>query len=398
MGTEQNINERTDEVRRTDGKTKKGWSKFLVVILILSIVGGSSAGVSYFMLEKYFNQNGYGIKSSERYSNSTFYDGTEKSIVEIADEVGGSIVGITTKVSYRDWLNNLRTVEGAGSGIIFKIDTDFVYILTNNHVVDDADELLVEFNEDMLVEATIVGSDADTDVGVIKVALEKIDSGSAGKLKPVVLGDSDSIKVGETAITIGNPLGYKNTITVGVISALDRNLGSTNSLNLIQTDAAINPGNSGGALVNTRGEVIGMNTIKIADTKVEGIGFALPVNDVKPIVDELLTYGYISKPVLGIAGRSIDEELSKLYDLPIGILVLGIYKDSGADLIGIERGDLIVAINDISVNSINELSNYLSSYKSGDIVDVKVMRKGSQVMIFKLKLNDRSELKDLILN
>lgn len=395
MREEENFNERTNEITRTDGKTKKGWAKFIVAILILSIVGGSASGVSYYMLEKYFNQRGVVIKSD---SSGTFYDGTEKSIVEIANEVGGSIVGITTKVIYRDWLNNLRTVEGAGSGIIFKIDTDFVYILTNNHVVDDADELLVEFNEDMLVEATIVGSDADTDIGVIKVALEKIDSGSAGKLKPVVLGDSDSIKVGETAITIGNPLGYKNTITVGVISALDRNLGATNALNLIQTDAAINPGNSGGALVNIRGEVIGMNTIKISDTKVEGIGFALPVNEVKPIVDELLDYGYVSKPVLGIAGRSIDEELSKLYDLPMGILVLGVYKDSGADRIGIERGDLVVSINDTSVSSIRELSDYLTNYKSGDIVDVKVLREGSEEMIFKLKLIDRSELKDLMLN
>ncbi|MGB3368654.1 MAG: trypsin-like peptidase domain-containing protein, partial [Acidaminobacteraceae bacterium] len=214
----------------------------------------------------------------------------------------------------------------------------------------------------------------------------------------VVFGDSSSIKVGETAIAIGNPLGYKNTITVGVISALDRNLGATNSLNLIQTDAAINPGNSGGALVNIRGEVIGMNTIKISDTKVEGIGFALPVNEIKAIVDELLEFGYVLKPVLGIAGRYIDEELSKLYDLPMGILVLGVYKDSGADRIGIKRGDLVVAINDTSVTSIKELSDYLTNYKSGDIVDVKVLREGSEEKIFRLKLVDRSELKELILN
>lgn len=395
MSDEQNFNERTNEFVKSEKKQKKGWARFIVAILILSLVGGSASGVSYYMLEKYFNQDESSIKIE---SNTAFDNGTEKSIVDIAEEVGGSIVGITTKISYRDWLNNLRTVEGAGSGIIFKIDTQFVYILTNNHVVDDADELLVEFNEDMLVEATVVGSDADTDIGIIKVALKNIDSGSAGELKAVVFGDSSSIKVGETAIAIGNPLGYKNTITVGVISALDRNLGATNSLNLIQTDAAINPGNSGGALVNIRGEVIGMNTIKISDTKVEGIGFALPVNEIKAIVDELLEFGYVLKPVLGIAGRYIDEELSKLYDLPMGILVLGVYKDSGADRIGIKRGDLVVAINDTSVTSIKELSDYLTNYKSGDIVDVKVLREGSEEKIFRLKLVDRSELKELILN
>lgn len=396
MREEEYIEEKYESSKR-NMKKKNGWGKFIVGILILAIVGGSASGVSYFMIERYFDQNN-NVEMKASTSSTEFYDGSEKSIVDIADEVGASIVGITTKVSYRDWLNNLRTAEGAGSGIIFKIDTDFVYILTNNHVVDDADELLVEFNEDMLVEATMVGTDADTDIGLIKVALKNIDTESAGRLKAVVFGDSDSIRVGETVITIGNPLGYKNTITVGVVSALDRNLGATNSLNLIQTDAAINPGNSGGALVNTRGEVIGMNTIKISDTKVEGIGFALPLNEVKPIVDELLAYGYVSKPVLGVAGRSIDEELSKLYDLPMGILVLGIYKDSGADRIGIERGDLIISVNENSVNSIRELSNYLSDYKSGDIVDVKVLREGSEEMIFKLKLTDRSELKELIVN
>ncbi|MGB3366843.1 MAG: trypsin-like peptidase domain-containing protein, partial [Acidaminobacteraceae bacterium] len=180
MSDEQNFNERTNEFVKSEKKQKKGWARFIVAILILSLVGGSASGVSYYMLEKYFNQDESSIKIE---SNTAFDNGTEKSIVDIAEEVGGSIVGITTKISYRDWLNNLRTVEGAGSGIIFKIDTQFVYILTNNHVVDDADELLVEFNEDMLVEATVVGSDADTDIGIIKVALKNIDSGSAGELK-----------------------------------------------------------------------------------------------------------------------------------------------------------------------------------------------------------------------
>lgn len=396
MKEEGNINSTNENISKSSSQRSRG-AKFIVAILVFSLVGGSSAGLTYYMIENYFNQSDdISLNAKAENNLNSFYNGEEKSIVEIADEVGGSIVGITTKINYKDWLNNERTVEGAGSGIIYKIDMDFVYILTNNHVVGDADELLVEFNEDMLVDATIVGSDRDSDVGVIKVALSKINEESAGKLKPVVFGDSDNVKVGETAITIGNPLGYKNTITVGVISALDRNLGRSNSLNLIQTDAAINPGNSGGALVNNRGEVIGMNTIKISDTKVEGIGFALPINEVEVIVDELLAYGYISKPVLGIAGKEIDDELAKLYDMPKGILVAAIYKDSGAHKIDIKRGDVIVAINDRTINNVSELSKYLMNYKSGDVVDVKVIRENVGELIFKLKLSDRSELSELI--
>lgn len=373
--------------------------------MVFSLVGGSAAGAGYYIAEDYFGRHPMALGQNYQENNtiidnateiSTFYDGKEKSIVSIAEEVGGSIVGITTKISYRDWFNNVRTSEGAGSGIIFKKDASNVYILTNNHVVDAADELLVEFNEDMLVEATLVGADEATDIGIIKVGIEDIKPSLITDIKPVVFGNSDNIKVGETAIAIGNPLGYKNTVTVGVISALDRKLDDANVLSLIQTDAAINPGNSGGALVNSRGEVIGMNTIKISDTQVEGIGFALPINEIKSIIDDLLVYGYVAKPVLGIAGRDIDEELSQLYELPIGIVVMGVYKDSAAHRVGIQRGDVIIAINDVHMETIKELSEYLSNFESGDIVRVKLIRDGTEKIEYKVKLTDKSKLKELI--
>lgn len=382
---------------------REGWTRFLVAIVILSLVGGGAAGVGYYIAESYLRGNPIGAGTNYFQANTeldntkeiaAFYDGTEKSIVSISEEVGSSIVGITTKISYRDWFNNVRTSEGAGSGIIFKRDAEAIFILTNNHVVDEADELLVEFSEDMLVKAQLVGTDEATDIGVIKVLIENLDADMKDKVKPVVFGNSDAIKVGESAIAIGNPLGYKNTVTVGVISALDRKLDDANILSLIQTDAAINPGNSGGALVNSRGEVIGMNTIKISDTQVEGIGFALPINEVKPIIDDLILYGYVSKPVLGIAGRDIDEELSELYELPIGIVVMGVYKDSAAESAGIKRGDVIIGINDVQMNTIRELTDYLSTYTVGDTVTVKIVRDGKEKIEYDVKLIDKRQLKE----
>lgn len=393
------------KIKEMPKKSHNGWTKFLIAVVIISLLGGGMAGAGYYLAERYFLQRpiqmGNNYSETNTIINNTkeiaaFYDGTEKTVVSIAEEVGGSIVGITTKVRYRDWFNNLQTSEGAGSGIIFKKDAESIYILTNNHVVDDADELMVEFYEDQLVEATLVGTDQATDIGVIKVTIAGMDQNLAAKIKPVVFGNSENIKVGETAIAIGNPLGYKNTVTVGVISALDRKLDDANVLSLIQTDAAINPGNSGGALVNSRGEVIGMNTIKISDTQVEGIGFALPINEIKPIIDDLIAYGFVSKPVLGIAGRDIDEELSQLYELPIGVVIMGVYEGSGAQRVGIKRGDVIIGVDDIRIESIKELTDYLSSHEVNDIVKIKLIRDGKERIEYDVKLTDKSELGNLI--
>lgn len=397
--------EKNTETKDSHKNNKNGWTKFLVAIVIISLLGGGMAGAGYYLAESYFSQRPIQIGNNYSETNTVinnaeeiaaFYDGAEKTVVSIAEEVGGSIVGITTKVSYRDWFNNLRTSEGAGSGIVFKKDTESIYILTNNHVVDAADELMVEFYEDQLVEAKLVGADEATDIGVIKVNIADIDQNLANKIRPVVFGNSDNIKVGETAIAIGNPLGYKNTVTVGVISALDRKLDDANVLSLIQTDAAINPGNSGGALVNSRGEVIGMNTIKISDTQVEGIGFALPINEIKPIIDDLIAYGFVSKPVLGIAGRDIDEELSKLYELPIGVVIMGVYEGSGAHRVGIKRGDVIIGVDDLHIESIKELTDYLSDHQVNDSVKVKLIRDGKEKIEYDVKLTDKSELGNLI--
>jgi serine protease Do len=318
------------------------------------------------------------------------YDGNEKSIVDIVETVGPSIVGITSEVQYRDFFNNLQVSEGAGSGVIFNIDSDYIYILTNNHVVEDASELLVEVKEDVMVDAEIVGKDAMTDLAVVKVKRSDVPIDIMANLSPVVLGDSDKVQVGETAIAIGNPLGYNKTVTVGVISAIGREV-SQNTLAMLQTDAAINPGNSGGALVNNRGEVIGINSVKISDTSVEGIGFAIPINSAKPIVSQIIQNGYVSRPFLGISGQTVDQQLSEIYGLPIGVYVANVVPGAPADKAGLQRGDVIIAVEGVNTFDWETLTNKLQEYSVGDKVSLTVVREGPKKVEVNVTLADRND-------
>ncbi len=376
-------------------KKKNRTGRLLVVVtLILALVGGTTIGTTYYFLDQYFGGKipVQTTKANPNYTSvSTAYQQPEegRSTVDIVEEVGPSIVAITKQVAYRDWANNVIYSPGGGSGVIFKIDADQIYILTNNHVIDEADELSVEFHgSDHMAEAMVIGSDAGTDLGVITVAKSELTEAELTRLSPARFGDSDALRVGEPAIAIGSPLGYNNTVTVGVISALNRILDGANDLALVQTDAAINPGNSGGALVNNRGEVIGINTIKIADTRVEGIGFAIPINSAEPIIDELIEKGYVSRPYLGIYGRNIDEELGELYELPIGVYVSRTIEGEGAARAGIRSGDVIIGIDEDRIETLEDLSRALEDNDVGDKVAVKVIRNQTEKRTFEVTLGD----------
>ncbi len=372
-------------------KEKKRGRVLASVLAILLIAGGAfGVGLEY----------GGGSKPSiPFYEASTSisdvvkpvgYDGAVKNTVDIVEMVGPSIVGITSKVQYRDFFNNLQVSEGAGSGVIFNIDSDDVYIMTNNHVVADASELLVELSEDNMVDAEIVGKDAMTDLAIIKVSRSDIPIDIMTDLSPVVLGDSDKVKVGETAIAIGNPLGYNNTVTVGVISAIGREV-SQNSLAMLQTDAAINPGNSGGALVNNRGEVIGINSVKISDTSVEGIGFAIPINEAKPIVSQIIEKGYVARPFLGISGQTVDEQLSEIYGLPLGIYVASVVPGAPAEQAGLVRGDMIIGVNGVKTYTWETMTEELQKYGVGDEITLTIVREGPKKVEVTVKLADRND-------
>jgi serine protease Do len=371
-------------------KTSKA-AKVIIAVALCGIVAGGAfqVGIQYGEKLGYENNipNYYGSDSenSAKYAN---YDEDQNSVVEIVKLAGSGVVGITSKVAYRDFFDNIQMSSGQGSGVIFKVNSEGVYILTNQHVIDGAKELIVEILPDKVFPAIVVGSDTSTDLAVIKIKKDEIDDNVYKNIKPLVFGDSDALKVGEKAIAIGNPLGYNDTVTVGYISALGREIKSKNSLKLIQTDAAINPGNSGGALVNDKGEVIGINTIKIAEEGVEGLGFSIPINSAKPIVDELIKNGYVSRPFMGISGSNISEEAADVYEVPIGIVVRDVYDNSGAYKAGMQRGDIIVSVDGEIMTDMEDLKEIINSKSVGDELKVELVRDGKEKIEVNVILED----------
>lgn len=310
---------------------------------------------------------------------------SDNPVVEIAEKVGPAVVGITNKsiITYRDWFFGdiyTQEQEGYGSGIIL---SDEGYIVTNAHVVEGAEKLYVVFQGEKQVEAQLVGMDTTSDVAVVKVDTEDLKDVKYAVAK---LGDSDQVRPGELAVAIGNPLGHDlaGTITVGVISAVNRTLViDQKPMKLIQTDAAINRGNSGGALVNAKGEVIGMNTLKGSGT--EGLGFAIPSNEFLPIVQQLIQKGFVSregdKPGIGVEVQEITEADAKKLNYPQGVLVRAVKQNGAAAKAGIQPGDVIIGINDKTIKNFQELKDAINQHKVGDIVKIKIWRDGNEFVL-----------------
>lgn len=278
------------------------------------------------------------------------------SVAKINKAVGPSVVGISGQTKLGGFLN--QTVDlGSGSGVIVSADG---YIITNNHVIQDASKLKVILNTQQEYDAAVVGADVRTDIAILKI--------DAPDLVPVSLGDSSMLEVGDLAVAIGNPLGQElaGSVTAGVVSALNRTITVDGKrFNLIQTDAAINPGNSGGALVNCFGELIGINTVKLSSTEVEGIGFAIPINEIKPIMNELISSGRVSgRPIIGLTGT----------DAPYGVVVVSVIEGMPAQKAGIKEGDLIVKVNDKPVTTIQEVNLIRDEFKPGDTLAVTIYR------------------------
>lgn len=302
------------------------------------------------------------------------------STVDIAKEVGPAVVGIVNKMEYRNFFGQTVDQSGSGSGIILSNDG---YVVTNNHVIEGAKELTVVLNTGKEYSATLIGSDAKTDLALIKI--------EATDLTAAKLGDSDQLQAGELAVAIGNPLGQElaGTVTVGVISAVNRTIQSENAtMTLVQTDAAINPGNSGGALVNAYGEVIGINSMKFSGNDVEGIGFAIPINEAKPVISDLMKNGYVTgRPLIGISLREVSPEMAAINDLPAGLHVVEVAQGGAADVAGIKKGDVITAVNGKIVESASEVNEIKDAHKAGDTLKIQVSRDG-QKMEFNVVLQE----------
>ncbi len=303
------------------------------------------------------------------------------SIPEIVEKVSPSVVGISSIItSKNDFTGGAATGTSTGTGIIM---TEDGYIITNAHVVSDATSINVVISIDDTLEetkATLIGIDSQTDLAVLKV--------DKTGLTPAEFGQSSDLLVGELAIAIGNPLGFElaGSVTGGIISALDRELTiEDKTFSLIQTDAAINAGNSGGPLINSYGQVIGINSAKISSSSfssVEGLGFAIPIDQAKPIIDDLIQYGYVKgRPMLGISGEDISAVISRYYNLPQGIMVRFVEEESGAEAAGIEVGDIIVAVDSVPVTDMSELNSIKNTHTAGDTITLTVYRDGKNMDI-----------------
>ena len=373
---------------------KSGFGKTVVLPFISGVLGCAAVvGVCFGIPDVKYKLIGTNSSNfSVAPSNSTSSDGTVSQVklsnysdtaVYAANKILPSIVGIKVEytVSSNFSIYGMGTAKSeasaSGSGIIISDDG---YILTNNHIVatsssesyyqvSDANKVTVTlYNDDTEYEAKIVGKDEQTDLAVIKI--EKTG------LSKAEFADSDSIKVGEFAMAVGNPLGMQSSITCGVVSAVNREVTDSDGkkFTLIQTDAAINSGNSGGALVNGEGKVIGINTLKLSGTGIEGMGFAIPINSTTDITSQLIQYSKVKRPYIGISGVDLDEKTAKVYNLVVGVYVKSIEDFSSAEKAGVKVGDVIVEADGKKITSMNELNEIKNSHKIGDELKIKVNR------------------------
>lgn len=268
--------------------------------------------------------------------------------------------------------------QGSGSGFIVGINDKELLIATNNHVIDEATKIEVTFIDDTTLEAVVKGNDAIADLAILAVPLSTVSEETLSKIRIATLGNSDEVKVGEMAIAIGNALGYGQSVTVGYISAKDRAVTvDNNTMILLQTDAAINGGNSGGPLLNTKGEVIGINSVKYADTKVEGMCFAIPISRAIPILNELMNRETLSEEeqgYLGIEPKTVTDEIASFYGWPTGVYVSKIVTGSAAETAGLYVGDIITSINGVQVITAEQLKSAVNSYRYGTTITVVVQR------------------------
>lgn len=372
--------------KKKKNKRKRGLGANIMALILVAVISATAGGVtSAVVTSKYLAKNN-NINSNKSNANTQISSSNTPtstlgtlSIPDIAKKVGPAVVGVSTK-SFPKNLGYGFVIEGQpglGSGIIFD---EKGYILTNYHVVEGAQTINVIFNNGKEASAKVINSDPNYDVAVIKITDESVKMPGVAEF-----GDSDSLQVGETAVAIGNPLGTDllGSVTSGIISAVDRTIDERNAdLKMIQTNAAINAGNSGGPLINSKGQVIGINTEKKVGTGVEGLGFAIPINQIKPKIQTLMT-PKVETPALmfGITSRNITEEDSKNYNLPVGVYVVEVAQYSPAELAGIKPGDVITEVNGKKIKTNEELNKTKEGHKSGDVLTVKVNRDNKNVTL-----------------
>ena len=370
-------------------KPKKGYMKKVALVVGAAVLFGAVGGVTMqgtsYLTGKLLGKNTKStVGTTKTVSNAKLTTSTSTVTSDVSDIVENTLPSIVsiTNMSVQEVQNffggiSQQESESAGSGIIISQNDSELLVVTNNHVVEGSDTLTVTFNDGNSVEAQIKGTDSARDLAVVAVPLDKISDDTMNAIKVATLGDSDSLKVGEPAIAIGNALGYGQSVTTGIVSATGRTIDGFDG-EYIQTDAAINPGNSGGALLNANGEVIGINSAKINSSAVEGMGFAIPISDASDVIQNLMNKETRSKVsdeergYLVIKGYDVSEEGAQMYNMPTGVYVKEVMSGGGAEKAGLTKGSIITGFEGSSISGMSSLQEQLQYYKAGEEVTLTV--------------------------
>lgn len=385
-------------------KPKKGYMKKVALVVGAAVLFGAVGGVTMqgtsYLTGKLLGKNTKStVGTTKTVSNAKLTTSTSTVTSDVSDIVENTLPSIVsiTNMSVQEVQNffggiSQQESESAGSGIIISQNDSELLVVTNNHVVEGSDTLTVTFNDGNSVEAQIKGTDSARDLAVVAVPLDKISDDTMNAIKVATLGDSDSLKVGEPAIAIGNALGYGQSVTTGIVSAKNRKIDSSGQVesgdstdnssslnkgvNLIQTDAAINPGNSGGALLNMDGEVVGINSSKLASTEVEGMGYSIAISDVADSLENMMNAKARDKVdnhgILGITGSTVSDEAAQIYGIPQGVFVSQVTEDGPADKAGITKNMVITEFDGKTITSIDQLVELLQYYEPKEKIDVVV--------------------------
>lgn len=392
-------------------KVKKvgGFGKKLGKVAAIALVFGLVAGIA-FQSVVYVSDNVLGLNKTSSETADTGSDSTgdtakstdsdgavatttskiSTDVSEVAASVMPAIVQVTnvSLTQYQTFFGQTYSQENtsAGSGIIINQDDDNIYIASNNHVVEDAETLTITFSDGTAVEGSIKGTDSSCDLAVISVPISDIPEDTLSQIKVATMGDSDAATVGESCIVIGNAMGYGQSVTLGIISAKDREVsieddnGNVVTNDLIQTDAAVNPGNSGGALLNMSGEVIGIVSAKLSSSSVEGMGYAIPISYASSIINQMVDNDVVSDldaSYLGIAGKDVTSSMAEQYSIPAGVYVAQVVSGSAAEEAGIRVGDVITSFNGRKVTSMSTIQNIMQYLKAGTEVDITVAQQAN---------------------
>lgn len=362
----------------------KKFLRMFILMLLMAVVSGVVFAFAFDFLqgrkpvqEKVVVQTIEAQASSESMKPSPI--AADKDVIQVIESLKNTIVGVYTEASIGDSVPQLM---GAGSGVCFKEDDTYFYIITNNHVVEGGNRYSIHLLDGERVAAESMGSDQDTDLAVLRVRKQDVKTKNSLLVAP--LGKSRNLVVGENVLAIGNALGYGQSVTKGIVSAINRDLEGYSgnfAYKLIQTDAPINPGNSGGALVNANGEVVGINTLKISDQTIEGIGFAIPIEPANEIVSTIMQLGYLPKTFLGVSTQQIDPQILAENNLPKGVIVFAVTPNSPADKAGIRREDIILKVGDQETVDSDAIRYAIRSHKPGDQISVSVYRDGNIVEV-----------------